>query len=305
MKKYILFIIFIVLLALIIIPKPASAGVLPFDFGEDSLVPCGKSSDVSTADEKCTLCHVFKGIKNLINLFLSLIILIAPVVIIFGAFMILTSGGSPERVAYGKRVIVYVVIGLLITFGAWLLVNTLMNELANPDATPWPWNKIECKAGIPDNGNGGDDEEEEGEWCQRSDPAGSENWILTSFIENPKQKGDASSRLTSFLNCMYGRLSNLQINSISSNVICANPLCDTSTSSCGHAANSCHFGGTNCTGLSYAVDFHINLACSTIRDAAKICDSTAWINWEGNHTHVSVNNRACGCNEREIGNPCP
>lgn len=149
--------------------------------------------------------------------------------------------------------------------------------------------------------------EEEDQWCKRTAPAGSENWVL-----NPppggamdEQKGDASPQLTNFLNCMYGKIPELKINSISSNILCDNPECDISESGCGHAANSCHYGGTNCTGESYAVDFHTNISCLDIKKAAKECDSTAWVNWEYNHTHISVNNRNCGCNESAEGNPCP
>lgn len=154
-----------------------------------------------------------------------------------------------------------------------------------------------CESGLPAE-----------EWCQRTAPAGSENWALNPPPGGAKseQKGDASEKLTSLLNCMYEKLPDLKINSISSNALCDDPGCDTEQSGvCGHAADSCHFGGTNCTGKSYAVDFHTNVSCTDIKTAALQCDSTAWVNWETNHTHVSVNNSVCGCNESGAGTPCP
>lgn len=141
----------------------------------------------------------------------------------------------------------------------------------------------------------------ENQWCKRTAlPTGSENWKLTSYIQNPTgQKGDASTELTNFLNCMYGKISSLEINAISSNVICTNPTCDPTKESCGHGINSCHFGGTKCSGFSYAVDFNTNVSCGNIADAALGCNSGAWILWEGNHTHVSLSGRACGCAETQ------
>jgi len=140
----------------------------------------------------------------------------------------------------------------------------------------------------------------ENQWCKRSAPAGSEKWKLTSYIQNPiGQKGDASTELTNLLNCMYDKIPTLEINAISSNVICNNPVCDPLKESCGHGQNSCHFGGTKCTGFSYAVDFNTNITCSNIADTALSCNSSAWILWEDNHTHVSIYGKACGCAENQ------
>ena len=149
-----------------------------------------------------------------------------------------------------------------------------------------------------------------GQWCQRPVPSGSENWRLSGI--NPNQKGDAANSLVNFLNCMYapenGLRNTLTITSISSDILCNNPSCDTSKTGCGHTANSCHFGGTNtnCKGASHAVDFSTSVACKDIERVARFCaGSNAWINWENNHTHVSLDKGTCGCNEAETGNPCP
>jgi hypothetical protein len=165
------------------------------------------------------------------------------------------------------------------------------------------------------------------DWCQRTPQTGSSNWVLSSFIQNPNgQRGDASNELTSFLNCMFtdynvagepaSRLiSNLQINSISSNDICNNPDCDPTTTNCGHAVNSCHFGGTSdsCQGYSYAVDFDDNVGCSAVYDKVMFCAGrTGYTTWflpeNSTHYHVSINGDVahCACNENQ-GNyyACP
>jgi len=572
MFKYFKIAILIFLLVLFIIPQTVSAF---------SLVPCGRSEDDPSTpnvkeDERCTLCHIFIMLQIIINGISIAILAWAAIFIVIGGITIMVAGGSPDKASQGKRMITYAIVGVVIAFGSWLIINITMNVLVDSDKMPWPWNKIECApsspvthkecvdsackdvegegkdlcisdddCGVtketnicrcewqdthvntkiystpeecknrcqsycddtfvgldkyccvensneqckgdplgvdekkwcacetpvysysnqssslgkqlrstelinddtctnqckqnnyavycadkvltdeatesnlycvsenqletiqaycsnvekvtdleffgffssreacmdsitPDNENVNSNyvrkcwidgqlycscadrgvtgfrlyqtykeesvgtylsalsclknceivtkgmgschlgtfsepklpeepKEEEDQWCERTAPAGSEDWDL-----NPppggamdEQKGDASAQLTNFLNCMYDKIPELKINSISSNTLCDNPECDTSESGCGHSANSCHYGGTNCTGESYAVDFHTNIKCSDIEKAAKNCDSTAWVNWEYNHTHVSVNNRACGCNESAEGNPCP
>ncbi len=554
MFKYFKITILIILLLLLIVPQTVSA----------ALVPCGRSEDdPGTPDinetEPCNLCHIFLMLQILISGISIAVLAWAVIFIVIGGIAIITSGGSPDKASQGKRTITYAFIGVAIAFGAWLIINIVMNELVNPDRFPWPWNQIKCaptesvyeeeepepegricccdlggdgftcstynneeecaadcqthcegyaayrhccideqrrcsstpdpemgqycvcetpvydlnpddfpgeahivgtnvrtknleggtecaqectaenastycastlrlseaslyctnkeqlesrnacSVGMDDNTDcqvstqwfpknnpgldtcinnsscidlvtpgspvydpdlakrcwregqlicrcekkrscatdsnccqlyrfvgemphGGNsifdcgpvygttnnscrlncqyDSCRQGpvaQWCQRSAPAGSETWQLNPPPGGAKeeQKGDASSRLTSFLNCMYEKLPALTINSISSNTLCDDPDCDTTGSGCGHAANSCHYGGTNCTGMSYAVDFHTNVSCSDIKQAAEECDSTAWVNWENSHTHVSVNNRNCGCNESAEGNPCP
>ena len=440
------------------------------------LVPCG-----GTGEPKCNLCHFFQLLQNIINGASILVLSLAALFIVIGGIVILSSAGSPDRASEGKRMITYSIIGIIICFGAWMIINTVMNnalvkEPGQPGAIPWPWNRIKCEVSEPPapppppitggewciceipvyatmdrtirlfteiqgtnlnsaencknnciTGNAAaycpdrttatnpklycaaqsdlqakatfcykqqtvtdsitgacftnsnecygailsnseytkkcyfDDylycsctqglatwctsskpsglyqtskevgvgglfnawdcirncglsggycklnpsitEPPSEQWCARSAPSGSNVWNLSGI--NPRQKGDASPQLASLLNCMYSRIPGLIITSISSDVLCSNPACDTTGYDCGHTANSCHYGGTNCTGYSYAVDFATNISCSSIRDAALACDPSAWVNWETNHTHISVNNTACGCNEGAGGASCP
>jgi hypothetical protein len=434
------------------------------------LVPCG-----GTGEPKCNICHFFQLLQKIISGASISVLALAALFIVIGGIIILSSAGSPDKASEGKRMISYSIIGIVICFGAWIIINTVMNALVSQEKMPWPWNKIQC---VPTQTNGGGDGDEEptGEycicevpvyttaartmqlfteikgtdlndadtcetncisdnadaycpdratatnpklycasqndledknafcykqeattdsitgacftnsstcynsilsnadyekkcwlddqlycrctdglatwctqskpsglyqiakevgvgglfnawdctrncgysggycktsasetpaeqWCARPAPGGSNVWNLSGI--NARQKGDASPQLASFLNCMYSRIPGLIITSISSDILCSNPACDITGYDCGHTANSCHFGGTNCAGYSYAVDFGTNISCSSIRDAALACDTSAWVHWETNHTHISVNNTACGCNEGSSGNPCP
>lgn len=129
---------------------------LAWDIG-DPLVPCGLSFDDSsttTYNEKdpCSLCHVFVLGQNIVD-FLTKAIAPALAVLAFAwaGFKILTSGGSPGQRQEGMKIIRNTVIGLLIVFGAWIIINELLlffaSTLYEPSATPllqMPWNEITC-----------------------------------------------------------------------------------------------------------------------------------------------------------------
>jgi len=293
--------IFLVLIILgLVLPIVSFAAAPNFNFN-DPLVICGRAGK-----SDCTLCDIFKMAQRIIDWITAIILLASPILIGVGGGMILMAGANPKLLDSGKAIIKNVIIGIIIAFLAWVVIDMVFNQLADQGRFPWPWNKIECEGG-------GINETpttpttppaDTGQWCKRSDPSGSNVWQLSGI--NPKQKGDASPALTSFLNCMYGKITNLVVTSISADTLCSNPSCDTTRdSSCGpHTINSCHYGGSQCTGSSYAVDLGTNIKCSVIKTAAQQCNSNAWINWESNHTHVSINNTGCGCAESGTGIPC-
>lgn len=86
---------------------------------------------------------------------------------------------------------------------------------------------------------------------------------------------------------------------------------------CWHAKNSCHYGGTNpnCQGKSYAFDLQkpSNPAgLATVEEikrvacqAGKELGKEVVVVDEGNHIHISINARACGCAADYSKNLCP
>ncbi len=53
----------------------------------------------------------------------------AAIVMIIGGIFMIFDGGSESRFKQGKKMIQGVVIGLLITLGAWIIVKTILNLL--------------------------------------------------------------------------------------------------------------------------------------------------------------------------------
>lgn len=157
MAKYLIIIISLILLAGLLLPQAVNA----------ALVPCGRHEDDLTTPEKetdpCNLCHIFMMLQRLLNGIGLVAAGWAIIFIVIGGIVIMTAGGSPDKASQGKRMITYAIIGIVIAFGAWLVINTLMNKLVRPEAMPWPWNKIKCVPTEPIEENG--EEEEEGEYC--------------------------------------------------------------------------------------------------------------------------------------------
>ena len=92
----------------------------------EGLVPCG------TPSCPCKLCDFFVMINRIINFVLFRIVpVLAALMIAIGGFMYIAAytgmaGEGPEMLSRAKKVFFTVAIGLLIAYGAWLIVNTFM-----------------------------------------------------------------------------------------------------------------------------------------------------------------------------------
>jgi len=73
----------------------------------------------------CNISAFLTWIRKLINFLLTIAIPIGVIFVVWGGFVIMTAGGSEDRVKKGKQIITAAVIGLAISFGAWLIINAL------------------------------------------------------------------------------------------------------------------------------------------------------------------------------------
>lgn len=110
----------------------------------EGLVPCGPG----TAKATCDWCNLGVMADKVIDFVVEYIVIpVAVAVIIWGGFLIMTAGGSPERVKRGKDAITAAVIGIVIALGAWLVIDTIIKMLAGAAGLPTdlgPWNEIDC-----------------------------------------------------------------------------------------------------------------------------------------------------------------
>lgn len=104
-----------------------------------ALVPCGGEGQA-----ECQLCHLWQLFNNIVN-FAIFNIAVPGSVLLFAAsgIMYLTSGGDPSRISRAKQIWMNTIIGLVIIFASWMVVNTLMNTLgSNAQGVIWAWNKF-------------------------------------------------------------------------------------------------------------------------------------------------------------------
>lgn len=91
----------------------------------EPLVSCGRTGGIS-----CNLCDLYVLAKNVINFALFWLALpIAVIVFLWGGILLLTSRGSEEQLKQGKAALTNAVLGIIIAFAAWLIINTLLVTL--------------------------------------------------------------------------------------------------------------------------------------------------------------------------------
>ncbi|OGY60391.1 MAG: hypothetical protein A3B23_01775 [Candidatus Colwellbacteria bacterium RIFCSPLOWO2_01_FULL_48_10] len=70
-------------------------------------------------------------IKNLIDFGIKISVIAVGFAVAYGGFLVLTSGGSEDKVSRGHQAITAAVIGITIVLSAWLIVNTLIEFFTN------------------------------------------------------------------------------------------------------------------------------------------------------------------------------
>jgi len=109
------------------------------------LVSCGPGTEKPMCTDLCDLIHT---VQHTIYFGMSLALYaFAPAFFAWGGLMILISGGSPERLGTGKKILTGTVIGIAIVLGAFLIVNTFISVLGVGDSVGW--GNISCTAPPP------------------------------------------------------------------------------------------------------------------------------------------------------------
>ncbi len=104
--------------------------LLPFLASGASLVPCGTGSGAGFT--QCTLCDIIVLINNIVRFLLFYLALpIGVIAMLASGFFFLTAGGSEQQIQRGKDAFKYAVFGLLIAFGAWLIIDTILRGLVS------------------------------------------------------------------------------------------------------------------------------------------------------------------------------
>ena len=100
-----------------------------------------------STERMCTFCDLIKLFDNIVKFLAGLAPVLAILFIIGGAFIIITSGGSPDRLSSGKKMITAAVVGLAVVLGAWVIVSTVFLIITGSNkfyGAPLPWYAIRC-----------------------------------------------------------------------------------------------------------------------------------------------------------------
>lgn len=106
----------------------SAAGLVP-DCGvlSSSKDKQGKDTEIKTIQNPCDFDDLMQLINNVINFLLFTIATpLLAIILCYAGFLLLTSGGSSERMKKVKVIFLNVVIGYIIALIAWLLIKTIL-----------------------------------------------------------------------------------------------------------------------------------------------------------------------------------
>ena len=111
------------------------------------LVPCGRTFDNPKTflwDERtpCDLCFLLMLINKIINFLLALAATIAMLALVITGFLFITSAGNEERRTSAKRAFKMTLIGFLIIFLSWLMIDFLLSAWGYLDPLGGKWNIV-------------------------------------------------------------------------------------------------------------------------------------------------------------------
>ena len=81
------------------------------------MITCAEDSTPDLSTEQ-GICCVFNTLYNIVDWIFLVLIAVAALLVVIGAFSIMTSGGDPEKTKTGRNWILYAAIGLVVAFVA-------------------------------------------------------------------------------------------------------------------------------------------------------------------------------------------
>ena len=98
----------------------------------------------------CQFCHFFVMFDGILDfVFFTLVPPIAVLMVVIGGVMFFAAAGNPGMVTGAKKLLTSVVFGLIIIYGAWLLINSFfsiigLSEFALEKIWPQGWFFVNC-----------------------------------------------------------------------------------------------------------------------------------------------------------------
>jgi|TARA_B100001971_G_C18243100_1_gene572254 hypothetical protein len=141
--KYLSFLLLIVFLGSLLVPYSSlAAGLVPCGGCEVDLDSITGECPIGQEQPDCQICHLFVMMNNIWNWLLRIVAVVGALMLMVGGYSLLTAGGSPKQLEEGKKVLTTVIIGLVIIFSAFMIVNAIFSAMGVGTAEISGWNPI-------------------------------------------------------------------------------------------------------------------------------------------------------------------
>jgi len=129
MNKFILAFILLFLIVVVLTPQ--------FSYAEGGLVPCDGPN--------CTLCSFFEMLANIYDFIVKNIATpLAILALTIGGILILISAGNPNLLSLGKGILYSAIIGLVLVWGSFLIINFTLHAIGYNNADSWSSLNLNC-----------------------------------------------------------------------------------------------------------------------------------------------------------------
>ncbi|MDO8302129.1 MAG: hypothetical protein Q7T18_02705, partial [Sedimentisphaerales bacterium] len=111
-------------IAFYLLPAMVSAAALSPYWGP--LVSCTGGTPGGSDNKVCdNFCDLVKTAQNFLKFAMTIAIyIVAPIFLVWGGILVLTSGGSEQKVTEARKMLTSVAIGIGIILGSYVIVNT-------------------------------------------------------------------------------------------------------------------------------------------------------------------------------------
>jgi hypothetical protein len=136
---------------------PIEQGLL---LAQEGIVPGCPVEDPNCSDpyspDNYGTCELIALANNVIGFFIGMISVFGAIIMVYAGYLLVSSQGNATQVKKSKEMFTNVLIGMLILFSAFLVVNTVLSMLVGSESSLMNWNSIECsyanKTGEPFDG---------------------------------------------------------------------------------------------------------------------------------------------------------
>ena len=121
-------IVLVLTLAVLVLPmlalaQPAMPGTCTIGSHDLSSINAACTSGASVSIDTYGMCCTVNAIYRITDWIFYILLAVVGVMIVIGAFTIVTAGGSPDKVTAGRNYILYAVIGMIVAFFARAIPN--------------------------------------------------------------------------------------------------------------------------------------------------------------------------------------